>query len=78
LFQSAEDSGVRMMAATSMTYVVLETGLVCWIAYELSTQVEYCNNLATLHSKLMETGQLQRTQHFSDIAAVTADSRMSH
>lgn len=40
-FQSAEDSGVRIIALTSLTYVILETGLVCWIAAELSTQVKY-------------------------------------
>ena len=42
LLQGAADSGVGLfiMAVTSMSYVMLETGLVCWIASELSTQVQ--------------------------------------
>jgi hypothetical protein len=41
LLQSTEDISVRIMAVVCLTYVIVETGLLCWIADDLSTQVGY-------------------------------------
>ncbi|XP_069681211.1 odorant receptor Or2-like [Periplaneta americana] len=40
LLASATDSAVIVMAATALIYCVMETGLICWIANNLTTQSE--------------------------------------